>query len=64
MMTRKIVIVAATVLLGACALKGPLEPLAGQTPPPTPTGAEATPSADDLLELNPQAAPERSVELR
>jgi len=32
--------------------------------PPTPYGAQTQPDADQLLVLDPQAAPERSVELR
>jgi hypothetical protein len=52
------------VILGACAQKADLKPLAGQSLPVAPTGAEAPPNAEELLTLNPQAAPERSVELR
>lgn len=63
-MRRKIVIIVAIALLGACAQKGDLKPLETQTLPPTPTGAEAPPNSSELLELDTQAAPERSVELR
>jgi len=52
------------VLLGACGQKADLEPLAGQSLPVAPVGAEAPADAAELLELDPQAAPERSVELR
>ena len=51
-------------LLAACGQKADLEPLPGQSLPAAPTGAEGPPSAAQLLELDPQAAPERSVELR
>ena len=51
-------------LLAACAQKSELQPAAGQTLPPAPYGAEAPLTADELLALEPQAAPERSVELR
>jgi hypothetical protein len=51
-------------LLAACGQKADLEPLAGETLPPQPYGAKATPSPEDLLELDPLAAPRRSVELR
>ena len=51
-------------LLGACAQKAGLEPLAGSKLPVAPTGAEAAPNAEELLTPVPQAAPERSVELR
>ncbi|MGB7373652.1 hypothetical protein [Pontixanthobacter sp.] len=55
---------AALLGLSACAQTAELEPLAGNTLPPTPTGAATQPTAADLLALTPQAAPERSVELR
>ncbi len=51
-------------LLAACGQKTELAPLAGQSLPPAPFGAEAVPDAANLLELDPLAAPERSVELR
>lgn len=50
--------------LSACGQKAALEPAAGQSLPPVATGAEAPETAEELLELDPQAAPERSVELR
>ncbi len=50
--------------LAACGQKTDLEPAAGQPLPPAASGAEARPTADELLELPPQAAPERNVELR
>ncbi|WP_120716167.1 hypothetical protein [Tsuneonella amylolytica] len=50
--------------LGACGQKADLAPVAGQPLPPTPYGAQAQPDAEDLLKLDPLAAPERSVELR
>lgn len=55
---------AAVLLVAACGQKTDLEPLAGQSLPPAPYGARATPDAEQLLELDPLAAPERSVELR
>ena len=51
-------------LLAACGQKADLEPRAGDTRPPAPYGAKATPDAEELLELDPLAAPRRSVELR
>lgn len=51
-------------LLGACAQTADLEPAAGETLPPAPYGAQEPLDAEQLLELDPQAAPERSVELR
>ncbi|WP_435202746.1 lipoprotein [Qipengyuania sp. 902] len=50
--------------LTACGQKSDLAPVEGAALPPAPYGAEAQPSADELLVLDPQAAPDRSVELR
>ena len=50
--------------LAGCGQKADLEPLAGETLPPAPYGAGMHPKPEDLLRLDPQAAPERSVELR
>ena len=61
---RTTIALAALLLLAACGQKTDLEPLPGQTLPPAPYGAEAVPAAEELLELDPLAAPERSVELR
>lgn len=51
-------------LLAACGQKADLEPAAGKTLPVAPLGSDVQPEARDLLELETQAAPERSVELR
>ena len=61
---RTIAILGLTALLAACGQKTDLKPLAGETLPPTPYGAEVQPDSQDLLALDPQAAPDRSVELR
>ena len=50
--------------LAACGQKDDLAPVEGAALPPAPYGAEVQPSADELLVLDPQAAPDRSVELR
>ena len=50
--------------LAACGQKAPLKPLAGETLPPIPYGAQAQPDAEDLLATDPMAVPDRSVELR
>ena len=50
--------------LAACGQKADLVPVEGAALPPAPYGAEVQPSADELLVLDPQAAPDRSVELR
>ncbi len=50
--------------LAACGSRAALEPVAGADLPPAPYGAEVRPEAEELLELEALAAPERSVELR
>ena len=48
----------------ACGQKADLAPRAGKQLPPAPYGSEERKTARALLALPPQAAPERSVELR
>lgn len=50
--------------LSACGQKDDLKPLPGRSLPVAPYGAEVQPDAEELLELDTLAAPERSVELR
>ena len=50
--------------LSACGSQKDLEPVAGASLPPTPYGRNDPPTAAELLVLNPQAAPERNIELR
>lgn len=50
--------------LAACGNKTQLRPATGESLPSAPFGSEEPLSADELLTLDPQAAPERSVELR
>lgn len=54
----------AAFVLTACGQREDLEPAAGSALPPKAYGAEATPAAEELLEPETLAAPERSVELR
>ena len=64
---RKAAALAALLALGAlsaCGQKGDLKPLPGRSLPVAPYGAEVQPDAEELLELDTLAAPERSVELR
>lgn len=62
---RKLACIAAvTLLLGACGQRADLQPLAGETLPQPPYGASEPLDADALLEVDSQAIPERSVELR
>lgn len=64
MIARIIAALCTVTLLAACAQRTDLEPLAGQTLPQAPYGASEPLDANELLALDPQAAPERSVELR
>ena len=57
-------VLSATLALAACGGKAELTPVAGAALPPAPYGAATPPDAEALLQLDPQAAPERSVELR
>ncbi len=57
-------ILMATAMLGACGARTGLEPVENTSLPPAPYGANARPDAEQLLELETLAAPERSVELR
>ena len=61
---RTAIALAALAMLAACDQKSALEPVAGNSLPPAPYGAEVQPTADELLALDPEAAPDRSVELR
>lgn len=53
-----------TGLLAGCGQTAELKPQAGRSLPVAPYGRGDQPSANALLTLPPQAAPERSVELR
>lgn len=61
---RKTIALIAFILTAACGQKTDLKPLTGETLPPPSYGAETQPDAADLLAMDPQAAPARSVELR
>lgn len=50
--------------LAACGQTADLKPVAGKQLPPAPYGREERKTAEQLLVPVPQAAPERSVELR
>lgn len=51
-------------LLAACGQTADLRPRAGKELPEAPYGRKDRLSAEELMEPAPQAAPERSVELR
>ncbi|WP_114521889.1 lipoprotein [Altererythrobacter sp. ZODW24] len=61
---RKVVILAAVITLAACGQKAELQPAEGKSLPPPAYGESERSDARELLELDPLAAPERSVELR
>lgn len=65
---RTLIAIAALAGLSACGAKAPLTPPEGASLPVAPYGAptekENAPTAEQLLELEALAAPERSVELR
>lgn len=50
--------------LAACGQTADLKPSAGKQLPVAPYGRDDRPTAQELLEPDPQFAPERSVELR
>ena len=50
--------------LAACGVKADLKPRAGKSLPVAPYGRDDKPTPEALLATTPQAAPERSVELR
>ncbi len=50
--------------LAACGQSAPLKPAVGQKLPVAPYGRDGRETAENLLKSTPQAAPERSVELR
>ena len=61
---RRLVVPALIFALAGCGANAPLKPKVGQSLPVAPYGAEHKPTAEALLKPGPQAAPERSVELR
>ena len=61
---RTLVALCAVMALAACGQRADLKPLAGEQLPPPPLGASEPKTTEELLTPAPQAAPERSVELR
>ena len=61
---RKFAILILALVIAACGVRADLKPQAGKQLPVAPYGRELQPSSDQLLASTPQAAPERSVELR
>lgn len=62
--SRPLVVVALALVLGACGSRTDLMPEPGRSLPVAPYGRADRPTAEELLERTPQAAPERSAELR
>jgi hypothetical protein len=63
-MNRRLLTIVPLMLLAACAQEKDLKPVAGASLPPAPYGSDHQLTAQELLERNSQAAPQRSVELR
>ena len=63
-MNRTVPLALLTLVLAACGSQKDLEPVAGASLPPPPYGRADPPTPAELLALDPQAAPERNVELR
>lgn len=59
-----LLILGPAIALAGCGATAPLKPKAGTELPVAPYGSEVRPTAEALLKPTPQAAPERSVELR
>ncbi len=64
MISRTVTSLGVILLLTACGQRTELVPLAGRSLPPAPYGATEPLDAEELLETDPQAVPERNVELR
>jgi len=62
--TRAVPLALLLLALAACGRQSDLTPPPGAALPPAPYGRSDPPSSAELLELDPQAAPERNVELR
>ena len=61
---RAAVVIVLSLALAACGSRAELRPQPGQELPPAPFGREDRPTADRLLQVPPQAQPERNTELR
>ena len=61
---QRVVLTVLVLGFAGCGASAALKPKAGQSLPVAPYGAEQRPTAEALLKPTPQAAPERSVELR
>lgn len=59
----RVLMVFSAILLTACGNRGELKPAAGESLPPKPYGAVATPAPSDLVRAAPQTRPTRSDEV-
>ena len=60
---RRSLLLLALLALSACGGRQALKPLEGQSTPPIPRGADAAPTAQELMQASSQARPERNAEL-
>jgi hypothetical protein len=63
-MSRRFVIAVPLLLLAACGQQKELQPAPGAALPVAPYGSDHKATSEELLAPKPQAAPQRSVELR
>ena len=63
-MRNLVLLLGVAVSLSACGQKAALVPPPGESLPPPPWGSNEPLTAAELLRLDPQVVPERSVELR
>jgi hypothetical protein len=63
-MKRLVALASGCALIAGCGAQAPLTPAAGASLPVAPLGVTERPTADELLRLDTQAAPQRSIELR
>ncbi len=57
-------LIALAIAVSGCGQTAKLTPKPGRELPVAPAGRDTRPTAEELLKLKPQAAPQRSVELR
>ncbi len=63
-MMKQLALIPLAFAVTACGQMGELEPVEGNSMPPAPYGAIDPLTSEELLDTDPMAVPERSVELR
>lgn len=63
-MIRALIVLGAALVVAACGQRTDLRPAPGNALPPAPYGVEQPLTAAELLAIDPQASPERTIELR